>query len=533
MNYAVKTTIPFFLFLFLFCSCQKFPDQSLTKNGKPYGTTDVPFKGEWWHYYERGLSFAHGQFWKQAEADLREAIGRRDQDQKKARTYGRHWLDITGQDAGYFPHRELGIVLFHQGRLSDAIAQLELSFANEKSTRAAVYLDKARKSLMEQQKSDHRPPEISIFSPQQEFISNASAVLVRGNVTDDRFVRHIRVGDQEIPAELSAPSLGFSANIPVQPGINVISVFAEDLAGKKTQTSVTVHIDRIGPVITMENLSVSKGQSHTLVSFRISAFDNYGIMHIAVNGEEIRYSGEKEIQLERELNAGQDENALHIAVTDRAGNRTAAGYAFSDFPESADSPVLIADRGTHLAKKILLQKIGQKQKPVSVAMQTDHTQPVLALDYFNENRTYETFLDEILIEGNIHDENQQSEMKLWFNREHVRFRSGVKNRFSFVYVLKEGANSILIRGSDGAGNEARREIRMMKKEASVREYNSRLRMLISKFAEEPVLDTGFHELLDTVMFEKKAVPACRSCRSVRQSPGLHSERQYPKMARIY
>ncbi|MEZ4527121.1 MAG: hypothetical protein R2941_14480 [Desulfobacterales bacterium] len=492
-----------FLFLFLFCSCQRFPEQSLTKDGKPYGITNVALKGEWWHYYERGLSFAHGEFWKQAEADLRKAIHKRDQDRKKARTYGRHWLDLQGRDSGYFPHRELGIVLYQQGRLTGAIRELEISLANEKSARAAVYLDRARKAVTEQQKSDHSAPKFSILSPEPDFLSNVSAVLVRGKVTDDTFVRHIRVGDQEIHTDLSGPSLAFSAKIPVQSGRNVISVFAEDLTGKKTHTDVIVHIDRIGPVISMENLSVSKGGTENQVSFRMTVSDDSGIMHIAVNGEEIVYSGEKEIQLEREMNAGRDENALHIAVTDRAGNRTAAAYAFSDFPESADCPVLIAEKGNRLAKKILLQKIGQKQKPVLTAMQTDHSQPVLTLDYFNENRTYETFLDEILIEGNINDENTHGEMRLWFNRELIRFRSGQDNRFSCIHVLKKGINSILVRGRDAAGNEARREIRIMKKDPAVRKYNARLRMLIKNFAEDSVLHTDFHEILDTVLFEKK------------------------------
>jgi len=45
------------------------------KNGKEYGKIrSAFFRHRWWNYYERGLSFAEGEFYKEALADLKEAI---------------------------------------------------------------------------------------------------------------------------------------------------------------------------------------------------------------------------------------------------------------------------------------------------------------------------------------------------------------------------------------------------------------------------------------------------------------------------
>ena len=112
------------------------------KGGQQYGITKGLFQGRWYHYYERGLSFAEGDCWGKAERDLREALKQRDDgDRRRARTYGIHFVD-------YFPHRELGIVLFHQKRYADAIRELEASLNAAVTAKAEFYLDQSRKALI-------------------------------------------------------------------------------------------------------------------------------------------------------------------------------------------------------------------------------------------------------------------------------------------------------------------------------------------------------------------------------------------------
>ncbi len=114
-----------------------------TKDGKEYGKIGGAFRHKWWNYYERGLSYADGEFYKEAQADLREAVRQRDKDQRMARTYGMHFID-------YFPHRELGIVYYQLGNSGLAKEELDLSLRQFPSAKARFYLDRVRKALIEQ-----------------------------------------------------------------------------------------------------------------------------------------------------------------------------------------------------------------------------------------------------------------------------------------------------------------------------------------------------------------------------------------------
>jgi tetratricopeptide (TPR) repeat protein len=110
-----------------------------TKDGQEYGVTSSQvWRGRWWNYYERGSSYAAGEFWFEAIADLQEAIKQRDQDQRRSRTYGLHFVD-------YFPHREIGVVYYRLGRYADAIRELETSLQSAETAKAKFYLNKARR----------------------------------------------------------------------------------------------------------------------------------------------------------------------------------------------------------------------------------------------------------------------------------------------------------------------------------------------------------------------------------------------------
>ncbi|MBW1855049.1 MAG: tetratricopeptide repeat protein, partial [Deltaproteobacteria bacterium] len=100
------------------------------KDGRLYGTTDGLFKAKWDDYYHRGgHSYGEGGFWEDASADFRKALQKRGRDQRRARTYGMHFID-------YFPNRELGIAYFNLGKFKEAMQLLEASLASVESARA-------------------------------------------------------------------------------------------------------------------------------------------------------------------------------------------------------------------------------------------------------------------------------------------------------------------------------------------------------------------------------------------------------------
>ena len=109
--------------------CTRTP-QAVTVDGATYGTTQLPFRGRWWHYYERGVSWALGGFYEQAEADFRKCLSLRGSDSRRARTYGFHFVQC-------FAHRELAAVLIAQNvELDEARRLLQRSIAQEPSAKA-------------------------------------------------------------------------------------------------------------------------------------------------------------------------------------------------------------------------------------------------------------------------------------------------------------------------------------------------------------------------------------------------------------
>ena len=216
-----------------------------TADSQAYGVTKGAFRGRWWNYYERGASYSDGHLWKEAEADLRSALDRRTEDQRRARTYGMHFID-------YFPHRELGVVFFHEGRYQDAIHELESSLLNEKSAKAEFYLDITRKSLIQQNHTDLRPPDIDLKSPLPGSLTNNSFVSVSGTVRDDTYVKSIAVNGAPVRVDLAAPEVTFATEVPLKPGENVIRVEATDLSGKQTIVERRIRVDFQGPVLSID-----------------------------------------------------------------------------------------------------------------------------------------------------------------------------------------------------------------------------------------------------------------------------------------
>jgi len=95
-------------------SCAVEKGKIYEKDGKIYGRHKGLFKSKWYNYYLRGLSYCEGEFWEDAAADFIKATQKRDKDQRRARTYGVHFIN-------YFPNRELGIANFNLGKYQKKI----------------------------------------------------------------------------------------------------------------------------------------------------------------------------------------------------------------------------------------------------------------------------------------------------------------------------------------------------------------------------------------------------------------------------
>ncbi|MDP2647073.1 MAG: CsgG/HfaB family protein [Desulfobacterales bacterium] len=457
--------------LAMVAGCQTAPKQGpVEKDGRLYGVTEGSFRHNWWNYYERALSYADGGFWAEAERDLLDAIKRRRDDQWRARTYGMHFVD-------YFPHRELGIVFYSRKRIEAAIKELEISLATEISAKAQLYLDRARKALIEKDQLDRLPPEIVIRSPQPNFLTNTFTVNIQGTARDDTYVRYIQVGGRDYRIDVSSREISFDMQVPVLTGTNHIPVVATDLSGKQTRTVVTVNVDRTGPVITIDTPAEGDPIAAGQVYLSGYALDDSGLDELIINGQPFPGDGTRKMRIEKTVSLQPGETRLAVAVKDKAGNTTSAVIALSEAARRD-----ISGDGTAPA---------------------DRTPPVIRLrDLKNEQVTY---LDQAFIEGSIKDSGGVS--RLLINQEQVLKDAGNNVYFSRLVGLEPGENLITVRGLDRAGNAAAVSVRIRREILKVRQTGSRLRVAVNQFNRKTIgrdrqLSHGFEDILSADMLKR-------------------------------
>lgn len=461
----------FCLILVFFCACQTIHDQKpLEKDGKLYGLTEGAFRHTWWNYYERALSYADGGFLKEAESDLKEAIRQRKNDQRRARTYGMHFVD-------YFPHRELGVVFYHQKKYEAAIQELEASLSMEKSAKGELYLDRTRKALIEERQLDKQPPQIVITRPEKSLVTNALSVSVEGVARDDTYVRYITVGGKDVRIDVAAREVPFKVDVPLTAGENRIPVAVTDLSGKTSLSAVTVMVSRSGPVIRIDEPSEEEPIAGSSVTLKGYAYDESGLDELTVNGRRIPLDGSREVQIREVISLRPEDTALTVKVKDRAGNATTA--------------------------VITLARKETPSKATRIAAKKDTLPPLISLR--DQKQDYVTYLDQALIEGNIRDNDRVE--GLFVNEKPVLKTPGKNIYFSHLLELKEGENVVTIRGVDRAGNTKTESLRIKRDVPKVRQVGSRLRVGVNHFekkyvGEDRQYSYGLEDILTSSMLKR-------------------------------
>lgn len=259
---------------------QSTPDSRFVRDGIPYGETRGPFRARWWNYYERGTSFLQGGFWEEAESDLRTALAGRATDQRWARTYGLHFLPE------YFPNRELGIALYHQGDFTGAADHLETSLGQQHSARAAHYLTRVRRAMVSDAGVDIAPPS---FDPagggDSGPIGELEAVL-KGTARDDTFVTGIWIDGTPYPFDVSAPEIPVEHPVSLHPGDNHFTVTVEDIVGRRSETVVAISVDSDGPIVSFDPIAPGDSTVSGVL------YDPAGIAHMMVGAFPVRLQQE-------------------------------------------------------------------------------------------------------------------------------------------------------------------------------------------------------------------------------------------------
>ncbi|MCP4352412.1 MAG: hypothetical protein GY795_43690 [Desulfobacterales bacterium] len=501
-NFVSKNTrifyiiINWFIILFLFLAvllclegCKTIPKPLCTdKNGKMYGVTYGVFRGIWWRHYKRALVFASCNYWKEAEFNLLEAIKQQEGDKRRLLTYGMHPID-------YFPHRELGIIKFKQEQFELSIKELTASLITEKSAKAHIYLDRARRALIEKNKLDRYPPEITIISPRSPCLTNALSVLINGVAKDDTFVSGVTVGIEKVRINVSDVEIPFSMEVPVTSGENTIQIFATDLTGKTSHTALMVNVDRTCPTIGIDMPAEGTLIPETrIVHLSGYAYDeDSGIVEVIINGQKFQYAGEKDVQIKTNVYLKPGEKDVVIDAKDRVGNIHSVKIPLSDSVETNVWSNLLAENTTSPA---IIFANGKGM--------IDRTPP--AIEMKDIDKIQITYLDHTVISGKAYD--NKGITSLFINGKQIlKTSTPVRTTyFSHIVRLNEGENIVNIRAIDISGYSNALDVKITRKPPKFQETGLQLQVVVDTFERESVIDGtdrklshGFEEMLTIAM----------------------------------
>ena len=319
----------FCLFVMVFiCGCAP-PDyvqnqEKYIRDGKQYGVTEGSFRSRWWNFYERGISFADGRFWAEAEADFRQALKQRDEDKRQARSYGMHFLD-------YFAHRELGIVLFKQNKFQEAIDELTASLGTVKSAKAEFYLDKARRALMDEQGVFGQRPKIIIEQPADRQTVSGFSILVVGSAESPTYIKEVKINGLGYPIDVGQGRVDFVLEIPMENmGENEIKIEAYDLTGESRIITRTVFVDRQGPVISLQRVKSFKKENIRYFSVIGKVSDEGQVSGVKINNRPMSFTPSQEVVIDQADIWTSGMTVIVLEAEDSAGNKTKAEYDLAE-----------------------------------------------------------------------------------------------------------------------------------------------------------------------------------------------------------
>ncbi len=442
-----KTIILLLLCITLSCASQ---ESQYIKDGDQYGVTSGLFRHRWWNYYERGVSFGEGGFYKEAMNDFKEAVKQRGYDKWMARTYGMHFQD-------YFPHRELGIQYFKIGKIDDAIKELESSLSTAKSARACYFLNKSRKARLEDNRSDTLPPVLEL-SP-LPLVTNSLTVKIEGVASDDHYVSSLSINKRPLFIELAKKRYPFSGNLQLQEGLNSIEIKAGDLSGKTILKTFRIYGDRQGPIINIEELYTKEGK----LVIEGYIYDKSEVTGLTIENRTVDIVPAKEIDFKEEFPLPEGSDDIVLTAMDRAGNMTVAETGLHEEVSIFETWPLFAGKNDLFA--------------LGIGSILDKNPPVITLkQLFDDIEIYD---DKLFIEGKATDDNRIESLKI--NDEEILKRSGKTIFFSHMIALGKGNNRIIITVRDKGGNRSVKEFSIRRKVQSVRKGTSRMSVALMPF----------------------------------------------------
>jgi len=467
--------LTFLVILFPWSCTDRLLPPAYVKDGKEYGEIrGAFFSHQWWHYYERGLSYAEGKFYEEALADLEEAVSRREKDQRMARTYGMHFID-------YFPHRELGIVYYQIADLEKAKSELERSLSQFSSSKARFYLDRIRKALLEKETGKFSPPKLIINIKNDPFWTRQDPVVISGVAEDKAYVAGITIRGIPLFLDGSEKRVPFEKVLNLSQGTHIVEISAKNLLEKTTTKQIIIHVDREGPIVSLQEFYFD--QSATGRELRISGliYDEAGVSELKINGQPILTQKGKKVSFTARLPVDHA-NKLELSASDQLGNQISAHIPFSN--RKSQLPVLLACRGLDVQDYCVAGLFDFRNT----------SPPAIRLRGWTDRQT--VFLNRAYIEGYVSSESVIQ--RLTINQIPILYGKGRYIFFSHMADLAEGENVLTIEAVDEAGRTTSRKIILTRQIPGAFDLEERMSLTVFPFEQKGIASSaclGFHDNL--------------------------------------
>lgn len=447
------------------------------KDGRLYGETEGLFKAKWEDYYLRGLSYSEGGFWEDAASDFMVAMQKRGSDQRRARTYGMHFID-------YFPNRELGIAYFNLGKFKEAIELLETSLANVETARAKFYLNRARKAWLKETRLDTTPPAIKVQFPPPVYKTNGFSISVEGTARDDFFISHIVFNGKSSRLELSQREVPFKEEFLLHHGKNVITLQSEDILGKSSASvTLQVKVDREGPLVFLE----ASGDAGNTIKITGAVYDKSAIAEITLNDKTLDFGESQLVIINKNIgsHSGPADSPVQFEAEDVVGNKTTGYIKISSLKKLgniASYPRIAFAKGAYSLPSLPVMTLPQ----------------LAGIDLKGLRDGQTTFFNNLSVEGVVWSAkgiqdltiNGQSLLSLGDNTAGDSFLKLLKKNkgrplvFSKTIKLEEGGNTITTSLADVTGKVAEKTVTITRKIPKVRQISSRMTVAPFPFTEK-------------------------------------------------
>jgi hypothetical protein len=428
----------------------------LARQGQPAVELPHVFRGTWWDHYERGLLYAERARWRQAIDDFRAARQAHDHEAREARTYGVRFID-------YFPNRELGVALYHDGQYKSALEALDRSLAKLPTAKAAYYHNLARAALLRQSAPDKQPPRIRIEAPANGLITNSLTLEVRGIAESRNLIGTLLVNGETEVIEVAPASMPFATVVSLVPGPNLVEVIARDLVAQESRATVNVVVDREGPVVVLDRLVRAAGDGLRLEG---TVYDNVRLSSLQINTQPVVLSGTTQSAFAWEKTQGAPD-ALLIEAADAAGNVTRVRLP---------TPAELRRPGAYRQPPV----VPVAWSPPVVPVIFHHKREPLAIEV--EQPPAEVQQETIPISWIVMATSPLASVKINGEMKTLRqAEAGKPSLFSHSLALAEGENVVTITAADRTGRTISKQVRLVRKAEEIDGIGSRLTVAVLPF----------------------------------------------------